>query len=190
MPGFEEHLRKGVVGVSVIGVAATYSFFQDRMVEFILPFLILGSIGAVLPDIDIRSSKPRKMLGKFSVIGMPIVPLWLVFTKNIVKETLLNLGADPLGSFAPTIPNEVKLLAIFAVLGGVLLRFGAYILDTLVSHRGVLHKPMTGFACAVVLGYVGLQHASHIAPTVSHIGAASGLLVGFLVHLQLDGEIL
>lgn len=189
MSGFEEHLRKGVVGVSVIGILGTYLLFQDRMIEFLLPFLIFGAVGAVLPDIDIHSSKPRRMLGTFSVIGLPIASLWLVFTENIIKEILLNFAADSLNSVAPTVPLKVKLLVVFIILGGVLLRFGGYILDSVIDHRGVLHNPMTGLACAGVLGYAGIQHAAHIAPKASHLGAASGLLVGFFIHLQLDGEI-
>jgi hypothetical protein len=189
MSGFEEHLWKGVVGVSILGIAATYFLFQDRMTEFFLPFLALGAVGAVLPDIDIHSSKPRRMLGTFSVIGLPIASLWLVFTDNLVKITLLEFAESTLNSFAPAVPAEVKLLVIFIGVGAVVLKFGGYVLDSVINHRGVLHSPMTGLACAGILGYAGIQHAAHVAPKVSHIGAASGLFAGFLIHLRLDGEI-
>ena len=189
MSDFEEHLRKGVVGVSIIGIAATYFLFQDRMAEFFLPFVVLGAVGAVLPDIDIHSSKPRRMLGTFSIVGLHIASLWLVFTDNIVKLTLLDFAESTLNSFARGVPTELKLLVIFVVFGAIVLKFGRYILDSVIDHRGILHSPMTGLACAGILGYAGIQHAPHIAPTVSHIGAASGLFAGFLIHLRLDGEI-
>ena len=160
MANFTTHIAVGTV---VSGLAATMVMAANIVPpEQVLTLTATGALGGVLPDVDLKDSRPSQAI--FSALA--------VF---IAFAVLLNIGwrysiAEMWILWAGTF-----LLARYA---------GGYVFHRLSYHRGIYHSLLAaaffGFLTAAVFRY-----ALGTNETVAWLGGVF-MVLGYLVHLTLD----
>lgn len=121
-----------------------------------------GTIGGVLPDIDLKYSVPSKIL--FSVFGTIAAIAWM-FAR--------------LGDFA------VLELWVFGVLVFLLVRFPIWgLFHQFTQHRGSLHSIAAALMFGLLSAIVG-EHVLKVSADTSWLLAAF-VVTGVLIHLILD----
>ncbi|MCC7251305.1 metal-dependent hydrolase [Hyphomicrobium sp.] len=160
MANFTTHIAVGTV---VSGSLATLTLAADVIApENLIPITLAGVLGSVLPDIDLKESRPSRALFGGLALFFSFAVLFTVADRYSIAELwLLWLGTL------------------------VLVRYGLHaIFHNLAVHRGTWHSLIAALfsaaATAVVFGNVMDRHAG-----VAWL-AAGFMLIGFLVHLTLD----
>jgi hypothetical protein len=160
MANFTTHIA---VGTLVSGSLATLTLAADVIApENLIPITLAGVLGSVLPDIDLKESRPsRAMFGGLAIFFSFAVLFSAADRFSIVELWMLWLGTL------------------------LLVRYGLHtIFHNLAVHRGIWHSILAGLfsaaATAVVFGNVMDRHEG-----VAWL-AAGFMFVGFLVHLTLD----
>lgn len=160
MANFPTHIA---IGTIVSGALATVTLAADVVApENLVAVTLAGVLGSVLPDIDLKDSRPSQAL--FAGLG--------VFFAFAVLFSLENKY------------SVVEMLAMW--LGTLLLvRYGARPFFYHMSyHRGIWHSLIAGIFCscatAVIYKYLLGRHEG-----VAWL-AAGFMFVGFLTHLILD----
>jgi hypothetical protein len=160
MANFTTHIA---VGTIVSGSLATLTLAANVIApENLIPVTLAGVLGSVLPDIDLKESRPSKAMFSGLAIFFSFAVLFTVADRYSIAELwLLWLGTL------------------------VLIRYGLYaIFHNLAVHRGTWHSILAGLfsaaATAVIFGNVMDRHAG-----VAWL-AGGFMFVGFLVHLALD----
>jgi len=121
-----------------------------------------GTIGGVLPDIDLKYSVPSKIL--FSVFGTIAAIAWM-FAR--------------LGDFA------VLELWVFAIAIFLLVRFPLWgLFHQFTVHRGSLHSIAAAMMFGILTAVVG-EHILHLPPDTTWL-LSGFVVVGVLIHLLLD----
>ncbi len=160
MANFTTHIAVGTV---VSGSLATLTLAANVIApENLIPVTLAGVLGSVLPDIDLKESRPSRAMFSGLAIFFSFAVLFTVADRYSIAELwLLWLGA----------------------LVGI--RYGLHTLfHHLAVHRGIWHSILAGLfsaaATAVVFGNVLDRHAG--------VACLAGgfMFVGFLVHLTLD----
>lgn len=160
MANFTTHIAAGTV---VSGVLATLTLAADVVApENLIAVTMAGVLGSVLPDIDLKESRPS--IAMFAGLGIffSFAVLFTFATRYSVAELwILWLGTL------------------------LLVRYGLHALFHRMSvHRGIWHSLLAGLftaaATAVVFKHVLGRHEG-----VAWLGAGF-LFVGYLVHLALD----
>jgi hypothetical protein len=160
MANFPTHI---VVGTVVAGSLATLTLAADVIApENLIAVTMAGSLGSVLPDIDLKDSRPSRAL---------FAGLAVFFSFALLFH------------FAPKLS-----IAEMWILWLATLLFVRFCLHTafhrLTSHRGVWHTLIAGLACAfatVIVFYYVFDRPDGVAWL-----AGGFLLIGFLTHLILD----
>ena len=160
MADFNTHVFGAAAVVSLGAICAT-KLLALTMPEG-LTLMIVGMVGGVLPDIDLRSSQPSKAL--FSVLGVFAGLAWL--SANLQSFTGLELW---LGTIT------VYLLVRFPT---------AYVFHRMSVHRGVLHSLIAAIMAGVLTCAVAYQQM-HTSELQSWLLGLS-MMLGYLVHLLLD----
>lgn len=124
--------------------------------------MILGLIGGVLPDVDLKSSRASQ--GLFSVLGVFAGLAWLF--ANMQRLTGLELW---LGTVV------VFLLIRFPV---------AYAFHRFTTHRGVLHSLAAAIMVGIAACAISWQYAQ--AGALQSWLTGMSLTLGYVVHLILD----
>jgi LexA-binding, inner membrane-associated putative hydrolase len=160
MANFATHLAVGIIGS---GALATLTQASGMVAQTdIVTLACAGAIGAILPDIDLGSSRPSQLL----FTGLGIVIAFAVMFNLPATYSLAEMWVAWVGTF----------------LG---IRFiGHNVFHHISHHRGIFHSLIGGlfFACVTAIFYVrGLGHGPGLAWL-----AASFVLIGFLSHLILD----
>ena len=160
MANFTTHIA---VGTIVSGTLATLTLAANVIApENLIPVTLAGVLGSVLPDIDLKESRPSRAMFAGLAIFFSFAVLFTVADRYSIAELwLLWLGTL------------------------VLIRYGLHaIFHNLAVHRGTWHSILAGLfsaaATAVIFGNVLDRHAG-----VAWL-AAGFMFVGFLVHLALD----
>lgn len=160
MANFTTHIA---VGTIVSGSLATLTLAADVIApENLIPVTLAGVLGSVLPDIDLKESRPSRAMFAGLAIFFSFAVLFSVADRFSIAELwILWLGT----------------------LVGV--RYGLHtIFHNLAVHRGTWHSIIAALfsaaATAVVFGNVLDRHAG-----VAWL-AGGFMLVGYLVHLTLD----
>lgn len=160
MANFTTHIA---VGTIVSGSLATLTLAANVIApENLIPVTLAGVLGSVLPDIDLKESRPSKAMFSGLAIFFSFAVLFTVADRYSIAELwLLWLGTL------------------------VLIRYGLHaIFHNLAVHRGTWHSILAGLfsaaATAVIFGNVMDRHAG-----VAWL-AGGFMFVGFLVHLALD----
>lgn len=160
MANFTTHIA---VGTIVSGSLATLTLAANVIApENLIPVTMAGVLGSVLPDIDLKESRPSRAMFSGLAIFFSFAVLFTVADRYSIAELwLLWLGT----------------------LG--LVRYGLHaIFHNLAVHRGTWHSILAGLfsaaATAVVFGNVLDRHAG-----VAWL-AGGFMFIGFLVHLTLD----
>lgn len=160
MANFPTHI---VVGTIVAGSLATLTLAADVIApENLVAVTLAGSLGSVLPDIDLKDSRPSRAL---------FAGLAVFFSFALLFH------------FAP----QLSIVEMWTLWLGTLLlvRYGLHTMfHRLATHRGVWHSWIAGIACAfatVLIFYYVFNRPDGVAWL-----AGGFLLVGFLTHLILD----
>lgn len=160
MANFTTHIAAGTI---VSGSLATLTLAADVIApENLIPITLAGVLGSVLPDIDLRESRPSRAMFAGLAIFFSFAVLFSVADRYSIAELwMLWLGTL------------------------VLIRYGLHaIFHNVAVHRGTWHSLLAALfsaaATAVVFGNVLDRHAG-----VAWLAAAF-MFVGFMVHLALD----
>ena len=160
MANFPTHI---VVGTIVAGSLATLTLAADVIApENLVAVTMAGSLGSVLPDIDLKDSHPSRAL---------FAGLAVFFSFALLFH------------FAP----HLSIAEMWTLWLGTLLfvRYGLHTMfHRLATHRGVWHSWIAGIACAfatVLIFYYVFDRPDGVAWL-----AGGFLLIGFLTHLILD----
>jgi len=160
MANFATHLAVGIIGSGALATLTQASGMVQP--TDIVTLACAGAIGAILPDVDLGSSRPSQLL----FTGLGIV---------IAFAVMFNLP--------PTFSLAEMWIAWTATFLGI--RFvGHNVFHHISHHRGIFHSLICGlmFACLTAIFYVrGLGHGAGLAWL-----AASFVFLGFLSHLILD----
>jgi len=160
MANFTTHIAVGTV---VAGSLATLTLAADVIApENLIPVTMAGVLGSVLPDIDLKASRPSRAM----FAGLAIFFSFAVLFSVAERFSVVELFTVWLGTL-------------------VLVRYGLHtVFHHLAVHRGTWHSILAGLfsaaATAVVFGNVLDRHAG-----VAWL-AGGFMFVGFLVHLLLD----
>lgn len=160
MANFTTHIA---VGTLVSGSLATLTLAADVIApENLIPVTLAGVLGSVLPDIDLKESRPSRAM--FAGLG-------IFFSFAVLF----------------TVADRYSIAELWMLWIGTLLvvRYGLHtIFHNLAVHRGTWHSILAGLfsatATAVVFGNVMDRHAG-----VAWL-AAGFMFIGYLVHLTLD----
>lgn len=160
MANFTTHIAVGTVAS---GLMATMVMAANIVTpEHVLTLAAAGTLGSVLPDVDLKDSRPSQTM--FSLLG--------VF---IAFAVLFNVGWRY--SIA-----EMWVLWAATFLG---VRYvGGWIFHRLSYHRGIYHSFLAGAFFAFLTAGV-YRHILGANETVSWLGGIF-MFVGYLVHLTLD----
>jgi hypothetical protein len=160
MANFTTHI---VVGTVVSGTLATLTLAADVIApENLVAVTMAGTLGSILPDIDLKDSRPSRALFAGLAIFFSFVVLFHFAPRlSIAEMWLLWLGT------------------LFFV------RYGLHALFyRFTVHRGIWHSLVAALACAfatVLVYYYGLGRPDGVAWL-----AGGFLLIGYLTHLTLD----
>ncbi len=160
MANFPTHIA---VGTLVSGALATLTLAADAVSpENVLAVAIAGVVGSVLPDIDLKESRPSQAM--FNGLG-----LFISFAMLFVFVAQLSIA-------------EMWILWIGTYIS---IRYVAYFIFHRMSyHRGIYHSVLAGvffwFVTAIIYRYVLQRHEG-----VAWLAGAF-TFIGYLVHLTLD----
>ncbi len=160
MANFPTHI---VVGTIVAGTLATLTLAADVIApENLVAVTLAGSLGSVLPDIDLKDSRPSRAL---------FAGLAVFFSFALLFH------------FAPRLSiAEMWILWLGSLL---FVRYGLHqTFHRLTNHRGVWHSWIAGLASAfatVLIFYYVFDRPDGVAWL-----AGGFLFIGFLTHLILD----
>jgi hypothetical protein len=160
MANFTTHIAVGTVAA---GALATLTLAADVVApENLVAVTMAGVLGSVLPDIDLKDSRPSRAM----FAGLAIFFSFAVLFNAATQYSIAELWALWLGTL-------------------LLVRYGLHsVFHRLAVHRGIWHSIIAGLfsaaATAVVFKYALGKHEG-----VAWL-AAGFLFIGFLVHLILD----
>jgi len=151
------------VGGLVAGTIATVTLAADVVApENLVAVTIAGILGSVLPDIDLKDSRPsRAMFNGLAAFFSATVLFTIAYKYSIAEMWLLLIGTY------------------------LLVRFGAHaVFHRMSYHRGIYHSLLAAvffaFATAAIYKHVLGRHEG-----VAWLAAAF-MLVGYITHLVLD----
>lgn len=160
MANFTTHIAVGTIAA---GALATITLAADVIApENLVAVTMAGVLGSVLPDIDLKESRPSRAM----FAGLAIFFSFAVLFSFATKYSIAELWVLWLGTL-------------------VLIRYGLHnAFHHLAVHRGIWHSLLAGafsaVATAIIFAYV-LDKPDGVAWL-----AGGFLFVGFLVHLTLD----
>lgn len=160
MANFTTHI---VVGTVVSGSLATLTLAADVIApENLVAVTMAGSLGSILPDIDLKDSRPSRAL---------FAGLAIFFSFAVLFH------------FAP----RLSIAEMWMLWVGTLLfvRYGLHALfHRYAVHRGIWHSIIAGIVCALA-GAIVFYYALGRPDGVAWL-AAGFLFIGYLTHLILD----
>ncbi|MBL8565008.1 MAG: metal-dependent hydrolase [Hyphomicrobiaceae bacterium] len=160
MANFTTHIAFGTVQS---GVLATLTMAADVVApENLVTVTLAGVLGSILPDIDLKDSRPGKMIWS----GLGIFSSFVVLFAFAEKYSVVELMMIWLGTL-------------------VVVRYGLHALFHRLSvHRGIWHSLLAG-AFMAALTASGLYYVLGRHEGVAWLGAGF-LFLGYLQHLILD----
>ena len=160
MANFNTHLGVAAVGSGMLATLCLQVGFVAPKDALLLT--AAGTIGGILPDIDLHYSHPSRLL--FSVLGILFAFLWIFSAKN--QLSIVELWGAGLGIY-------------------LFIRFPLWALfNTFTVHRGVIHTVIS----AVLFCFLSAILSYYIFNKTPFISWLIGLFVflGFILHLLLD----
>lgn len=160
MANFTTHIAAGTVAA---GALATLTLAADVVApENLIAVTMAGVLGSVLPDIDLKDSRP----GRAMFAGLGIFFSFAVLFTFATKYSVAELWILWLGTL-------------------VAVRYGLHwVFHHLAVHRGIWHSLLAATFCAAATAVV-FHHVLDRHEGVAWL-AAGFMFVGFLVHLALD----
>lgn len=160
MANFTTHIAVGTV---VSGALATLTLAADVVApENLIAVTMAGVLGSVLPDIDLKDSRPSRAM----FAGLAIFFSFAVLFNAATKYSIAELWILWLGTL-------------------LLVRYGLHsVFHRMSVHRGIWHSILAAVFCAVTTAVV-FQHLLNKPEGVAWLGGAF-MFVGYLTHLTLD----
>ncbi len=160
MANFTTHIAAGTV---VSGFLATLTLAADVVApENLVAVTLAGVLGSVLPDIDLKESRPSKAM----FAGLAIFFSFAVLFNAAAKFSIVELWVVWLGTL-------------------LLIRYGLhYIFHRLAVHRGIWHSLLAGIFCSVATAIV-FAYVLHKPDGVAWL-AGGFMMIGYVTHLALD----
>ena len=160
MANFTTHIGVGTV---VAGALATLTLAADAVApENLVAVTMAGVLGSVLPDIDLKDSRPSRAMFAGLGVFFSFAVLFNVATQFSIAELwILWLGTL------------------------VFVRYGLHmVFHRLSVHRGIWHSLLAGVFCSVATAVV-YYHVLGRHEGVAWL-AAGFMMIGYLTHLALD----
>ena len=160
MANFTTHIAVGTV---VCGALSTLTLAADVVApENLVAVTLAGVLGSILPDIDLRDSRPARMMWSGLAIFFSFAVLFFYATEYSIAE----LWIIWLGTL-------------------VFVRYGLQaIFDRIAVHRGIWHSILAAGFMAVLTA-IAYYHIFRRPDGVAWLAAAF-MFIGYLVHLALD----
>jgi hypothetical protein len=160
MANFNTHITYAAAGAGLLSVLCLQIGLVDQRNALLLA--LVGTIGGILPDIDLQRSYPSRIL--FSMMGM-FLAFMMVFSLE-TRFSILGLWLVGIGSF-------------------LLVRFPVwYIFHHYTTHRGSTHSVVAALLCAFTATAISFHILGKNDLTSWLIGCF--LFMGFILHLILD----
>lgn len=160
MANFTTHIAVGTV---VSGALATLTLAADVVApQNLVAVTLAGALGSVLPDIDLKDSRPSRAM----FAGLAIFASFAVLFNAATEFSIAELWLLWLGTL-------------------VLVRYGLHsVFHRLSVHRGIWHSILAAVFCAVTTAIV-FRYLLGKPEGVSWLAAAF-MFVGYITHLVLD----
>ncbi|PIE00804.1 MAG: hydrolase [Thiothrix nivea] len=160
MANFNTHITYAAAGSGLLSVLCLQIGLVDQRNALLLA--LVGTIGGILPDIDLKRSYPSRIL--FAMMGLLLAFIMVFSLEN--QLSILELWLVGIGSF-------------------LLVRFPVwYIFHHYTHHRGSTHSIMAALLCAFTTTAFSFHLLAKDDLTAWLIG--SFLFLGFILHLLLD----
>jgi hypothetical protein len=160
MANFNTHLAVAAVGSGLCATVALAGHAAPP--NYLLTLTLAGTIGGILPDIDLDKAIPSRIL--FSALGAisGFIALFSLHNQYSISE-----------------------LWIVWIAAYAFMRYGVYwVFQNRTHHRGIFHSLLTGFFFMVVTAVIFDRVFHEPAPIAWLTGFF--VLIGFLIHLVLD----
>jgi hypothetical protein len=160
MANFTTHIA---IGTIVSGALATLTLAADVVApQNLVAVTLAGALGSVLPDIDLKDSRPSRAM----FAGLAIFASFAVLFNAATKYSIAELWLLWLGTL-------------------LLVRYGLHtVFHRLSVHRGIWHSLLAAVFCAVATAIM-FHHLLGKPDGVSWL-AAVFMFVGYITHLTLD----
>ncbi len=160
MANFTTHIAVGTVAA---GALATLTLAADVVApENLVAVTMAGVLGSVLPDIDLKDSRP----GRAMFAGLGVFFSFAVLFTYATRYSIAELWILWLGTL-------------------VLVRYGLHaVFHYLSVHRGIWHSILAAFFCSAATAIV-FYHILGKHEGVAWLGGGF-MFIGYLVHLVLD----
>ncbi|MFY9877763.1 MAG: metal-dependent hydrolase [Rhodomicrobium sp.] len=160
MANFNTHLAVASVGSGLCATVALAGHAAPN--NYLLTLTLAGTIGGILPDIDLERAVPARML--FSVLG--IVAAFIALFTLQEEHSIAELWLVWLGAYFIT-------------------RFGVYkAFEKRTHHRGIFHSILAGAFFMILTADIFSQVLGQ--PPAQAWLTGLFLFIGFLIHLTLD----
>jgi len=185
MANYETHRNVGI-GVTVITTASIlllinndYKFLDVNLEMNLLTILLMiwvGILGSILPDIDLKTSRPSLYFRKITYLLTIIASI--IFINNN-EENLIS------------ITKEIDIYIVYPIfmLVGLFLNYiFIKIFENSMRHRGLVHSIPFAIVLSIIL-YLILRYGQETLNLNAEINSALVsllLFVGFITHLILD----
>ena len=160
MANFNTHLAVASVGSGLCATVALAGHAAPN--NYLLTLTLAGTIGGILPDIDLERAVPARML--FSVLG--IVAAFIALFTLQEQHSIAELWLVWLGAYFIT-------------------RFGVYkAFERRTHHRGIFHSILAGVFFMILTADIFSRVLGQ--PPAQAWLTGLFLFIGFLIHLALD----
>lgn len=160
MANFTTHIA---IGTMAAGLASTMVIASNIVPgDQILTLTAAGALGSVLPDVDLKDSRPSQAMFSLLAVFMAFAVLFNVgWRYSIAEMWVLWIGTYLVARYV-----------------------GGWIFHRLSYHRGIYHSFLAGAFFAFLTTAV-YRHVLGTNETVAWLGGAF-MFLGYLVHLTLD----
>lgn len=206
MPNYPTHARWGRIGAITTAIAvgaAIFLFFETLLIAIAAALGAAAAtfVGSIYPDVDHHSSVPRRkavrafrVLVVLGVVGFAALH-WeslLAMAETADSATAGSIEAAILTDGLPVPPEAVAAVIPLLVAAVLAALVNPTIGITTRQHRGWTHSvPINLVLVSVLAGGVWMATGGlPIAQRIAAVAVVGTFLVGTLIHLGLDGEII
>ncbi len=160
MANFNTHLTVAAVASGLLSTLCLQVGFIGT--SDALSLTLAGTIGGILPDVDLQHSYPSRII--FSLLGIIVAFLWVFSMKD-----------------------QLSIIELW-IIGGIIyavIRYPVWIIfHQYTKHRGAIHSLLAAFCFAIFT----TSASFHLLGKTAFLSWFIGLLVfyGFIIHLLLD----
>ncbi|PID47136.1 MAG: hydrolase [Proteobacteria bacterium] len=160
MANFNTHISVAAVASGLISTLCLQVGLVDSKDAMLL--MLMGTIGGILPDIDLKYSYPSRII--FSTLGIIVSFLWILSAENVLS---------------------ISELWVIGIIIYLTVRYGLWkLFNHYTVHRGALHSVIAAFLFMQLTTVISFHFYGRDDFTAWLIGFM--VFIGFLIHLLLD----